>query len=636
MSTDDVDAAELLLRLSIFGFSQLSASDQLQETEEVRNKLVHQGVPVLEQLPEETEEDLRVRTFTELFKKLPFSEHDIFLSKVVKKFKREGQCGELVSWFSTQLDFKEQQEVIGKIVHVTADYDETSDEDAILGRFSQLSRDYTDYGHKLLVPCMEEHKKKRKDKQRTAKEETSSDWQFRFDEFFFGFSIVWFKGQSVSSQDKEQDFRLRKFSELLHTKALPFGIQVYLIDMVVEELRESHHWTRLVRDIDGILSYLLTFGFSLRSPIDQQRKIEEISSEAGGKFEIIKRLVEESEGDFRMRTFASQVHKVGLRTRAAILFEVSNKFFCERKLHDLTLLFRQLGSNGRKNLIEQLFDWLMETYYSSKYTKDVIIEKLSEESEEDFRVRRFIKLCTTHPSLWDQNEVAKWDLTSMLQTSGNREINKAKHDGISVSHNYFSSRYAEFYFGLSVIWFKTNKSGIHSIEVLLGEAEEGDTIEKLCGENEEDFRLRRFIESFNQLQVSSQEYIVKYILRSLEQNIYKEGGLLTAWLTYNDVFPTWFEDLPSALGLLKGKLVTEGVAEGPGGRAYSFEEDLPSALEFIKVKIPNLRGGTRRRGRGSRSRRRRRRSNRNYRNKSTDGSMICNNAQVISEQNYHI
>ncbi|KAM2622011.1 hypothetical protein TB2_026684 [Malus domestica] len=526
MSTDDVDAAELLLRLSIFGFSQLSASDQLQETEEVRNKLVHQGVPVLEQLPEETEEDLRVRTFTELFKKLPFSEHDIFLSKVVKKFKREGQCGELVSWFSTQLDFKEQQEVIGKIVHVTADYDETSDEDAILGRFSQLSRDYTDYVHKLLVPCMEEHKKKRKDKQRTAEEETSSDWQFRFDE------------------DKEKDFRLRKFSELLHTKALPFGIQVYLIDMVVEELRESHHSTRLVCDIDGILSYLLTFKFSLLSPIDQQRKIEEISSEAGGKVEIIKRLVEESEGDFRMRTFASQVHKVGLRTRAAMLFEVSNKFFCERKLHDLTLLFRQLGSNGRKNLIEQLFDWLMETYYSSKYTKDVIIEKLSEESEEDFRVRRFIKLCTTHPSLCDQNEVAKWDLTR-----------------------------------------------IHSIEVLLGEAEEGDTIEKLCGENEEDFRLRRFIESFNQLQVSSQEYIVKYILRSLEQNIYKEGGLLTAWLTYNDVFPTWFEDLPSALGLLKGKLVTEGVAEGPGGRAYSFEEDLPFALEFIKVKIPNLRGG---------------------------------------------
>ena len=55
MSSDRVaDAAELLLRLSIFGFSQLSARDQLQKMEEVHNKLVHQGVPVLEQLPEES------------------------------------------------------------------------------------------------------------------------------------------------------------------------------------------------------------------------------------------------------------------------------------------------------------------------------------------------------------------------------------------------------------------------------------------------------------------------------------------------------------------------------------------------------------------------------------------------------
>ncbi|KAM0970493.1 hypothetical protein ACFX13_018808 [Malus domestica] len=141
--------------------------------EEVRNKLVYQGVPVLELLPEESKEDLRVRTFTELFKKLPFHEHELFLSKVIKKFKRERQF---------------------------ADYDETNDEDAIVGRFSQLSRDYTDYVHKVLAPCMEEHRKKRKDKQKTAEEKTSSDWLSRFAEFYLGFSIVWFKGQSVDNQ----------------------------------------------------------------------------------------------------------------------------------------------------------------------------------------------------------------------------------------------------------------------------------------------------------------------------------------------------------------------------------------------------------------------------------------------------
>lgn len=112
--------------------------------EEVLNKLVYQGVPVLELLPEESEEDLRVRTFTEPFKKLPFHEHDLFLSKVVKKFKRERQFGELISWSCTQLDSNEQHEVIGKIVNVTADYDETNDEDAIIDRkiFTAVERLY--------------------------------------------------------------------------------------------------------------------------------------------------------------------------------------------------------------------------------------------------------------------------------------------------------------------------------------------------------------------------------------------------------------------------------------------------------------------------------------------------------------
>ena len=266
------------------------------------------------------------------------------------------------------------------------------------------------------------------------------------------------------SAAREEDFRLRKFSELLCTKALPFGIQARLVDTVEKELHERTslpRGTNLRTEISGhaaseLISHLLTFGFNLLSATDQQRKIEEISRKAGGKVEIIERLEEESEKDFRNRTFTSQVHKVTFFTRADLLYyEVSNKYFCERKLHDLTLLFEQLGSNDRKNLIEQLFDWLMETYYSSKYIKGVIMEKLSNESEEDFRLRRFIKLYTTHPSLWDLNEAAKWDLTSMLQTSCNRERKQIKHDGMSVSHNNFSSRYAEFYVGLPIIWFKT-------------------------------------------------------------------------------------------------------------------------------------------------------------------------------------
>ncbi|KAM1479925.1 hypothetical protein ACFX2I_027135 [Malus domestica] len=451
----------------------------------------------------------------------------------------------------TQLDSNEQQKVIGKIVNVTADSDKTNDEDVILGRFSQLSRDYTDYVHKLLVPCMEEHKKKRKDEQKIAKEETSSDWQSHFAEFYFGFSVVWFKGQSMNSQR----WLIEHPNSGRSVKALPFGIQALLIDTVEKELREQtclpHGNLRISVDATNeIISHILTFGFRLLSATDQQLKIEEISGEASGKVEIIKRLAEESEEDFRMRTFTSQVHKV-----------------------------RQLGSNGRKNMIDQFFDWLMETYYSSKYTKDVIVEKLSGGSEEDFRLRRFIKLCTTHPSLWDQNEVAKWDLTSTLQTSRNQEREKIKHDSISVSRNNFSSRYAEFYFGLSIIWFKTvcTNEPRNPIQVLLGEAEEGDIIEKLCGENEEDFRLRRFIKSFKQLQLSSQEYIVEYIRKTLRENMvycYKWDQ------TAKDAFTS----------------------------TYWFEEDLPFAHSSLH-KVENSKSKGRRRGRSNWSRRW---SNRNY------------------------
>lgn len=212
------------------------------------------------------------------------------------------------------------------------------------------------------------------------------------------------------------------------------------------------------------------------------------------------------------------------------------------------------------------------------------MEKLSNESEEDLRLRRFIKLYTTHPSLWDRNEVAKWDLTSMLQTSCNRERKQIKHDGMSVSQNNFSSRYAEFYLGLSIIWFKTRCTNEqrNPIQVLLGEAEEGDTIQKLHGENEEDFRLRRFIESFKQLQVSSQEYIVKYILKTLLDNI----------LEYCKFVPS---------------------ADAAYASTYWF-------------------------GERSMSNRSRRRSNRNYTRKSGDkstvGSMICNNAQVKKSSNH--
>lgn len=81
-STDHVDdGGELVLCLSIFGFSQLSVTDQDERTKEIHNK-VGEDVTV-EQLPEETEDGFRLRTFTELFNKLPFPDQALFLSTVI-------------------------------------------------------------------------------------------------------------------------------------------------------------------------------------------------------------------------------------------------------------------------------------------------------------------------------------------------------------------------------------------------------------------------------------------------------------------------------------------------------------------------------------------------------------------------
>ncbi|KAL6273891.1 hypothetical protein ACE6H2_024583 [Prunus campanulata] len=100
------------------------------------------------------------------------------------------------------------------------------------------------------------------------------------------------------------------------------------------------------------------------------------------------------------------------------------------------------------------------------------------------------------------NEPKDWDLKTLhMRASGNEEIEEIKQ-----------SRYAEYYLGLSIIWFKarwaSDPNGL--IHLIISKFEEGDhTIEKPVNENEEDFRLRRFTESFKQLQFITQEDVVE-------------------------------------------------------------------------------------------------------------------------------
>ncbi|KAL6227209.1 hypothetical protein ACLB2K_001168 [Fragaria x ananassa] len=135
---------QLLLRLSIYGFSKLSVRDQRLHTEEILTKVV-ENVAV-EQLSEETDEGFRIRTFTELLKKLPSAYKQICITMFIKKFMHERQFGELISTFK-HLEANDQQKAIEIIVEVAPEKNlqipGEADEDFRLRRFTQLCRDHT-------------------------------------------------------------------------------------------------------------------------------------------------------------------------------------------------------------------------------------------------------------------------------------------------------------------------------------------------------------------------------------------------------------------------------------------------------------------------------------------------------------
>ncbi|KAM2622014.1 hypothetical protein TB2_026687 [Malus domestica] len=501
---------------------QLSASGQHEKTKEMYNKVVEDVI--VEQLPEESEEDLRVRTFTELFRKLPFPDQNHFLSTIIKKFKRERQIGELVSWFSTQLDASDQQELIGELVHVKADDETITNEDLVQRT-------------KLLWPV--------------AADEQLCDG-------VIGVIIEKLEDES------EADFKLRRFTELCK-KVVDFGVQVQFLDSVVQKLLEPRRCLPhgvLLQPQDSasaaeLLWQLSSFGFSLLSIDDQQDKIKQISNKISAEAVKRQRLAGESEEDLRQKTFTMLFNKAPVSTRVNLFEELTDKFFGERRLCESILLFRQHGSNDQQEKIEEMFG--DSGRLESKDAKNVILEKLDEESEEDFRLRRFIKLCSTDTCLLDvflsEEDEKRNSKGLQLQKSGYEEIDKIKQ-----------FRYAEFYIGLSVIWFKTQcaKHPRNPVEVLVSNVGEGDhDVEKLQHETEEDFRLRRFTESFKQLEFGSQEYIVDNIKSTIVHD-----------LGYHNDEPRF-------------KLLS-----GPSlGLTSDDDERPPFSLEFIMVKSPNLRGG---------------------------------------------
>ncbi|KAK9913286.1 hypothetical protein M0R45_037108 [Rubus argutus] len=220
----DANYAELLLRLSIFGFGKLSVSDQQDKTEEMREKVVEDVI--VEQFPKESDEAFRLRMFTDLFKKLPMAEQNLFRSSVVKIFKHHRRFDELISWFK-QLGARDQQRVIENMVPpaaVALSFPRETVDDFRLRRFTQLSAVYTDYAYYKYRKISDEEGDRdggasdedspeaSGDDDECSDEATYEDKDqdnvvkmSRFAEFFLGFSIVWFEGQSWANQGLERN-----------------------------------------------------------------------------------------------------------------------------------------------------------------------------------------------------------------------------------------------------------------------------------------------------------------------------------------------------------------------------------------------------------------------------------------------
>ncbi|KAL6224665.1 hypothetical protein ACLB2K_003520 [Fragaria x ananassa] len=280
---------QLLLRISIHGFSKLSVSDQRLHTEEIRKKVV-ENVAV-EQLSEESDEGFRIRTFTELLKKLPSAYKHIFVTKIIKQFMHERQFGELISTFK-HLEAKDQQKAIEIIVQVAPEKNlqnpGEADEDFRLRRFTHL----TAFLNVLDFPTI-------------WFQGQSSDYQKEMIEKQLGGSTV---GGGIVENESEEDFQLRSFTTLYRKKVVNFHSQVEFLDFLMRDCfgRKVVFRTKdssCLKILKVLLSYsrvsqVATFGFCILFEKEQQDRIEEMSKEVRSSC-----VIQENEEGFRKARF---------------------------------------------------------------------------------------------------------------------------------------------------------------------------------------------------------------------------------------------------------------------------------------------------------------------------------------------
>ncbi|XP_050388213.1 uncharacterized protein LOC126805260 [Argentina anserina] len=568
---------ELIVPLSLYAFNRLSPSDKKEQQEEIRGQ--HEG-----------------SDFTELFKKLHYRDQVKFLSEVLRLLKFE----RLLLAFK-QLDTEQQQQLNTELdlfsCIINPDPKET-EEHCRLRIFKQIykSRPWKNFEELL---ARKGNKKNEDDQQEEASDdkENNLDWNSCFSEIFLGFSIIWFQGQWACDQDmlieqlskgvtgdvikkclpneSEEDFKIARFTELCK-KVTNIRVQERFLDNAEKKLRRYNGLFLEPQEREGaatLFSDISTLGFSLLSAKHQHEMIEEMSTQvetsAKTKRHLAAEVLQTSTTDpgkaIRIGRFRELFNQVSVFTRIHLFRELRISLK-HKQYSEAVQIFCGLGSEDQAKMIKELTDtkisgeseegykeqsrnWWFElmkfcTVQANIYTAAVCCKSLnsSTESEKNIRLRSFKMECVDYLSNRDKERVRQ---------------------GTS-DHNEEDSSYAEFLIDASILWFKARCKNFKRNPIHIILSSEVEEIEKLPEESEEDFRLRRFTDSFMQLPLDSQERIFDHIYHRLITDLdYHEG---TQWETRPAEF-----------------------AQEMSCRVPSEGRDLFDS-EWIKLKLPDLQG----------------------------------------------
>lgn len=213
-------------------------------------------------------------------------------------------------------------------------------------------------------------------------------------------------------EESEKDFKLRRFIELC-MNVVDFQVQEEFLKNAEWKLQIWGHscdFSMVVepQDFDSaaeLLSRLWTFGVCLLSAKYQEQKIVEISTQVESGVETERPLAAAAEDltstpdheeAMRIRRLTELFNQVPVPTRIALFKELRTTLLVHKRYSEAVSVFRGLGSKSQTEIIEYM---LYEITAGTQLTVAIVV-KFSGESEEDFRFRRFNKICIKHLSTW--------------------------------------------------------------------------------------------------------------------------------------------------------------------------------------------------------------------------------------------